>query len=87
MRFASLSNGSFKRLRETSSGDLRPRKKSSPTPSDSESENEGSANNNWRNPLDQVFKKRNNSNNGQNRKRCWKNKIPFGQIEIGRAHV
>lgn len=80
MRFASLSNGSFKRLRETSSGDLRPRKKSSPTPSDSESENEGSANNNWRNPLDQVFKKRNNSNNGQDRKRRWKNKIPFGQI-------
>lgn len=73
MRFASFNNGSFKRLRETPSVDPRPRKKSSPTPSDSESENESGVNNNWKNTLDQVFKKRSNSN-GQDRKRRWKNR-------------
>ncbi|CAR28644.1 ZYRO0F08712p [Zygosaccharomyces rouxii] len=76
MKFASLSNGSFKRLRETPPVDLRPRKKSSPTPSDSESDNESNVNNKWRNSLDQVFKRRNTSNN-LGRKRRWKNKGPF----------
>lgn len=76
MKFASLSNGSFKRLRETPVVDLRPSKKSSPTPSDSESDNEhstNSSNHNWRDPLDQVFRRRNN-HLSQNRRRRLRNK-------------
>lgn len=79
MLFASLNNGSFKRLRETPPPvELGPRKKTSPTTSDCESEDENGSNGSsssgsWRNPLEQVFKRRGNSKN-EDRKRRWKNK-------------